>query len=309
MKRKLVLFFAAACALLPGALQAQGIKAIRINEVLVCNDSGYRDAYGVCGSWFELYNTGVKTLSLGGCYLTNDPQNPKKYRIPKNAQDAMLVPGAYAVFFAYNEPARSPFHVNFRLTDTGFIDGGRAYLAMYDQSGKELIDSVTYAVSAQQPNLSFGKFEGVADAQWQRMESPTPRALNHVSNDMSRAEIYQQKDPHGWIITLTSMSVVFLLLVIIASVFKGTGSYFRKQANKTKTPKDKAAAAVKKTAALAAGSMDDEVAAVIAAALHLYQNDCHEVEENGFNLQRTFNQPSPWANKALNFRHTPIRKK
>ncbi|MBO4282367.1 MAG: OadG family protein [Bacteroidales bacterium] len=307
MKRKFVLFFAAVCALLPEVLQAQGIKAVRINEVLVCNDSGYRDAYGVCGSWFELYNTGVKTLSLGGCYLTNDTNNKKKYRIPKNAQDATLAPGAYAVFFAYNEPSRSPFHVNFNLTDTGLLQGGRAYLALYDQSGKELIDSVSYVVSVQRPNISFGKLEGVADAQWQQLETPTPRAMNHFSNDMSRAEIYQQKDPHGWIITLTSMSVVFLLLVIIASVFKGTGSYFKKKARKADASA-KGAAPVKKPAAPVSGDMDDEVTAVIAAALHLYQNDCHEVEDNGFNLQRTFNQPSPWANKVLNFRRTPIRK-
>ena len=42
--------------------------------------------------------------------------------------------------------------------------------------------------------------------------------------------------------------------------------------------------------------------------LHLYADDCHEVEDNGFYLHRTFNQPSPWANKSLNFKRNPIRK-
>jgi sodium pump decarboxylase gamma subunit len=305
MKRKLLLFFAVACIGAAGTLQAQGIKAIRINEVLVINDSGYRDAYGVSGSWFEIYNTGVRTLSLGGCYITNDPNTPKKYRIPKAAQNATLPPKTYALFFAYNEPSRGAFHVNFDLADTGFIDGGRAFLAIYDQSGKELIDSVTYLVSAQLPNRSFGKSEEVRNPAWEQMEQATPMALNHVSSDMSRAEIYQQKDPHGFLITITSMLVVFLLLIIIALVFKGTGSYFKKQGRKQQvaTEKPQANAAVP-----AAVQAEDEVAAAIAAALHLYAEDCHEVEDNGFYLHRTFNQPSPWANKSLNFKRNPIRK-
>ena len=305
MKRKFLLFFAAACMVLPATLCGQGIKAIRINEVLVFNDSGYRDAYGVSGSWFEIYNSGVRTLTVGGCYITNDPQNPKKYRIPKAAQNATLPPKTYALFFAYNEPSRSAFHVNFDLADTGFLKGGRAFLAIYDQSGKELIDSVSYLVSAQVPNRSLGKSEEVKNPEWELMEQATPMALNHISNDMSRAEIYQQKDPHGWMITITSMMVVFLLLIIIAMVFKGTGSYFKKQDKKQRAASEKPQTV---TAAPAAVQAEDEVAAAIAAALHLYAEDCHEVEDNGFYLHRTFNQPSPWANKSLNFKRNPIRK-
>ena len=305
MKRKFLLFFAAACMVLPGTLCGQGIKAIRINEVLVINDSGYRDAYGVSGSWFEIYNTGVRTLSLGGCYITNDPQQPKKYRIPKAAQNATLPPKTYALFFAYNEPSRGAFHVNFDLADTGFIGGGRAFLAIYDQSGKELIDSVSYLVSAQVPNRSLGKSEEMKNPAWEVMEQATPMVLNHISSDMSRAEIYQQKDPHGFLITITSMLVVFLLLIIIALVFKGTGSYFKKQDKKQRAAAEKPQATA---AAPAAVQTEDEVAAAIAAALHLYAEDCHEVEDNGFYLHRTFNQPSPWANKSLNFKRNPIRK-
>ncbi len=310
MRRKFVLLFAAVCFLMPNSdLRAQGIKAIRINEVLVYNDSGYRDDYGVSSGWFEVYNTGVKTLSLGGCYVTNDPQNPKKYRIPKSAQNVTLIPSAYAVFFAYNEPTRSPFHVNFNLFDTSILGNGRAFIALYDQSGKELIDSVSYSVRAQKEGVSFGKYEGEKEAQWKTMEQATPLALNHVSNDMSRSEIYQQKDPHGIIITITSMSVVFLLLVVIAFVFKGTGAYFKKQARKQKAPKeDRKAAAATQAVPAVEGAVEDEVSTAIAAALHLYQNDCHEIEDNGFVLHRTFNQPSPWADKSLNFKRNPIRK-
>ena len=309
MRRNFVLFFALVCFCAPFASQAQGIKALRINEVLVYNDSGYRDAYGVSSGWFEIYNTGVKTLSLGGCYVTNDPNNPKKYRIPKNSQNATLAPSAYALFFAYNDPTRSPFHVNFNLFDTGFVGGGRAFIALYDQSGKELIDSVSYVVSAQQPNRSFGKFESeLKDAQWTVMEHATPMALNHISNDKSRSEIYSEKDPHGLIITATSISVVFLLLFVIAIVFKFTGAYFKRQEAKEAAQQETTPAPKPAPAQNGTEKTPDDIPAVIAAALHLYQQDCHDVEEMGFYLNRGLNQSSPWANKSLSFKHSPIRK-
>lgn len=305
MKRKFVLFFVVSCFFLPGRMHAQGIKALRINEILVYNDSdsGYQDNYGVRSGWFEIYNSGVKTLNLGGCYITNDPENPIKYRIPKSAQNATLIPNAYAVVFAYNKPLRSPFHVNFNLTDT-LLSGGRAYLAIYDQSGKELIDSVSYVLSEQKSNVSIGKKEDETNPKLEPMDPPTPLAINSNSSDKSRAEIYSEKDRHGFIITITCMGVVFLLLLVIAIVFKCTGAYFKRHGNE-KYKRIGKFAGIKN---FYMKNADDEIAAVIAATLYLYRSDCHEIEDDGFYLNRTFNQPSPWANKLLNFRRTPIRK-
>lgn len=308
MRKNFVLFFALVCFGMPFATQAQGIKAIRINEVLVYNDSGYQDNYGVNSGWFEVYNSGVRTLSLGGCYLTNDPNNPKKYRIPKNAQNVTLPPKGYALFFAYNEPTRGAFYVNFNLFDTGFIGNGRAFIALYDQSGKELIDSVSYLVSAQKPNCSFGKAEEEENGgEWRVLENATPMTLNHISSDRSRSEIYGEKDPHGFIITVTSVSVVFILLFVIALVFTCTGNYFKRKESK-ETNNTKPIPAATEKSELQADNTDGDIPAVIAAALYLYQQDCHEVEETGFYLNREPNQSSPWANKSLNFKRTPNRK-
>ena len=307
MRRNSVLFLMLMCLFAPFALQAQGIKAVRINEVMVYNtDSGYQDAYGIRGGWFEIYNTGVKTLNVGGCFVTNDPANPKKYRIPKTTQNATLIPGAYALFFAYNEPSRSPFHVNFNLFDTGYMDGGKAFLALYDQSGKELIDSVSYVVSEQMPGCSFGKFEH--ETEWKQLEKATPMALNHISNDKSRSEIYGEKDPHGFIITITSVSVVFLLLFVIAVVFYFTGKYFKHKEAKENQKQAEPVSAPEKKASVKDAVTPDDIPAVIAAALYLYGQDCHEEEEMGFYLNRGLNQTSPWATKSLNFKRTPIRK-
>ena len=308
MRRNFVFIFALVCLGMPFAVHAQGIKAVHINEVLVYNDSGYQDDYGVRGGWFEIYNSGVKTLTVGGCYVTNDPSNPKKYRIPKTAQNATLPPKAYAVFFAYNEPTRGAFHVNFKLSDTGLVGGDLAYLALYDQSGKELIDSVTYHVSAQKPDCSFGKVEEDENGDWRVLEHVTPMTLNHISNDRSRSEIYGEKDPHGLIITATSVSVVFLLLFVIAVVFTCTGSYFKRKEAKEAQPAAKGPQASSEKPAAPASQADGDIPAVIAAALYLYQQDCHEEEETGFYLNRGINQSTPWSSKSLNFKRTPIRK-
>ncbi len=68
----------------------EGIK-LQVTEV---RSSGDREgAYDSCPSqdWFELYNAGTRTVSLGNLYITNDPEKPDQHRLPKVA----LKPGQY----------------------------------------------------------------------------------------------------------------------------------------------------------------------------------------------------------------------
>jgi len=39
----------------------------------------------------------------------------------------------------------------------------------------------------------------------------------------SRSDLMKETDPYGWIMALLAMSVVFLALVLLTFVFKGTG--------------------------------------------------------------------------------------
>ena len=107
-------------------------------------------------------------------------------------------------------------------------------------------------------------------------------------------------DPHGWLLSLISISVVFTALLILYGVYQligdiNTGKY--KRHRKGKAADGEVAAAI----ALAlreetAGA--DEVA--IALALHLYlAGQVHDIEPGIITIRR---RESAWDDKKLNFR-------
>ena len=117
-----------------------------------------------------------------------------------------------------------------------------------------------------------------------------------------------QTDPHGWTLTLISVSVVFAALIVLYFVYSFSGSLFSGKFKRTPKPKK----AVKGTpdaevAAAIALALDMEnggdVYAAIATAVHLYFNDSvHDVEPGIITIVR---KESAWNNKSLNFRKLP----
>ena len=115
-------------------------------------------------------------------------------------------------------------------------------------------------------------------------------------------------DPHGWTLTLISVSVVFAALIVLYFVYSFSGSLFSGKFKRTPKPKK----AVKGTpdaevAAAIALALDMEnggdVYAAIATAVHLYFNDSvHDVEPGIITIVR---KESVWNNKLLNFRKLP----
>lgn len=289
-------------------IKSQGIRDLRINEILVYNTENYQDNYGVKSGWFEIYNSGYSTINIGGCFVTNDPKNPKKYRIPKVGEHIYLKPQNHLVFFAYNNPTRGALHVNFFIDDTTILPNGKMYLGIYEQSGKDLIDSVYYDISSQKENISIGILENAKNAKWQEMTRTTPNAMNNIDDVKTRSEMYEEKDPFGIIITITSMSVVFLLLLFIAISFKFTGVYFKKQ-HKKQTKAQEIALKKDTTPFNSETNHKTNDIAAITLALHLYyNNNYHEEEPTGFHIDRELNQQTPWENKTLNFRKYPNKK-
>lgn len=311
----IVLFVAMSFSL--GILQAQGIKNLRINEVLVFNDSNCIDEFGERCGWIEIYNIGYSTVNLGGCFVTNDPSNPRKYRIPKNDNRVYIAPQTFVLLYASNEDTRGIFHLNFTMDEA--IDG-RGYFALYDQSGAELIDSVSYNIADQKPGVSFGRMESFTkedgspaklidiknDREWHIYNKPTPKAMNAEVDMESRSDKYGKKDPHGFIITLTSMSVVFTLLLLVAVVFMLTGKYFKRQLTKKQTLPEESTKITQESTTK--NTVADNDMAAVAMTLHLYFNDLHEIEPMGFNLSRGLNQTTPWANKSFVLKKSPNRK-
>jgi len=117
-----------------------------------------------------------------------------------------------------------------------------------------------------------------------------------------------QIDPHGWTLTLISVSVVFAALIVLYFVYSFSGSLFSgkfKRAPKPKkaakgTPDAEVAAAIALALDMENGG---DVYAAIATAVHLYLNDAvHDVEPGIITIVR---KESGWNNKALTFRQLP----
>ena len=115
-------------------------------------------------------------------------------------------------------------------------------------------------------------------------------------------------DPHGWTLTLISVTVVFSALIVLYFIYNFSGNIFSgKYKRKPKAPKAAKGAPSGEVAAAIAMALNAEAGgeteAAIATALHLYLSDAvHDIEPGFITIRRN---PSPWDNKQLNFRKTP----
>ena len=74
-------------AFLAVALLLNTAAEIRINEVTASNVRSFPNAvdFEDYPDWIELFNTSSKQESLNGYYLSDDPENLKKWPFPRNS--------------------------------------------------------------------------------------------------------------------------------------------------------------------------------------------------------------------------------
>ena len=78
MTHKLTIALAAACAMMASPAAAQSLEALKINEVMVENQTSIVDEYGERHGWIELFNGNFAPLEISAVYLTNDSTNPDR---------------------------------------------------------------------------------------------------------------------------------------------------------------------------------------------------------------------------------------
>ncbi len=128
----------------PGQPPAQDIPRIVINEVLAHTDPPLEDAV-------ELYNAGTNTVDLSGWYLSDDPGELAKFRIPEGT---ILPPHGYVVFYEYQ------FNLNNPLVPFSFNSpvGDEAILSVLDKTGRPqwIVDAVRFGATAN--GVSVGRW-------------------------------------------------------------------------------------------------------------------------------------------------------
>lgn len=312
--RKFLLF---SLALLTAAAgYAQNVSDLIISEVLAEPDSaGVVDDYGRRGGWIEIYNTSMGTVKFGGCYLTDDPANLKKSLIPKNDLATQIGPRQSKLFYASGRTHDGTFYCDFTLAP-----GKTVYLVSND--GRTVIDQLTIP-----EDLPAGKSVAklATDAKGLVFETvapcdPTPGAYNGDPTAASKSDQMAERDPHGWILTLVSVSVVFSALAILWFFFWLLFERPAKKRSLDSARDDRPVISTKAAGRMEKSQPDAEVAAAIALALDMEQGGdvyaaialalhlelsatVHDAEPFVLTIRPTPN--SAWNNPADGFRRKP----
>ncbi|MBQ5881902.1 MAG: OadG family protein, partial [Bacteroidales bacterium] len=214
-KLKLIWILVSLTAISVLSANAQSQSDMRLNELLVTNTSDFQDDFGQHSAWFELFNVSYGTVDIGGCYLSNDANDLKKYIIPKGDVLTRIPPRQHILFWADNQPFRGTFHVNFTLAESDTI-----YFVASD--GRTILDKI-FVPKDLEENKSHGRsIDGIGE--WEYREWTSPSTNNSGANQESKSVIMKKTDPHGVVITIVAMSVVFFALVILFFLFKLTGN-------------------------------------------------------------------------------------
>jgi len=271
-------------------LMAQSSSDLKINELLVYNDSNFVDDFGQHSPWIEIFNSAYNTVDIGGLYLTNDLNNPTKYRIAKGQPITRIPPRSYLVFWADSVESRGIRHLNFNLEYSEFI-------ALFDANGRTLIDSVSLPVKHIH-NITYGRLED-GDLSFGFLERSTPNASNSTTAKVTGAEQFGKLDPTGVAMITIAMSVVFSALAFLFFFFKNMGRVLNWDRKKYRKEKGLSAQTDLEE------EISGEINAAIALALFLYRNELHDHENTILTINKVSKTYSPWSSKIYGLRQNP----
>lgn len=296
---KITLFLFTAVLLFSGCSSKQKNPAWVINEVMVVNEDSYMDDFGKRNGWIEIYNNTAKTQDLGGRYLTNERNNPKKYPIPRGDVLTKIPPHQHALFWADDEPFNGTFHVNFKLDSTK-----ENYIALYENDGKTLLDEIVIP-AGMLADQTYGypqdgiKYDEEDKSLATHLERVTPSSNNAILEENPKVVNLQETDTWGGMLTITSMLVVFFALIALYFFFKLSGN-IAKRMSERQVAKSGTLSAVRSHTHLSG-----EVLAAISAAIHEMREDQHDIESTILTIQHVKRNYSPWNAKRQSLRELP----
>ena len=278
----------------------QGAKNIKINEVMTVNDGSLQDEYGRHLPWVELANISYSTYNIRDMYLTTDKRAldsklsaPERISlmsvIPSDDERTSLSAQEHIVFFLNSNPARGTLHLTEEVNESG-----ETWVALYDGNGIDLIDSVTVPALSAGQSYARAK-DGFATWDIKAPDAVTPGISNYIEASETKTAKWKRDDPHGIIVTVLAMGIVFCCLALLYIVFRLLGIFIVHSRTIQKASRVQPIKAAVKTGEMIAETghktkvmltdgiqskgIDKEIyIAVIAMALKQYQDDVHDVE-------------------------------
>ena len=142
-------------------------SGVKINELMASNTSTVKDEAGQYEDWLELYNLSDREMDIGGYYLSDNPANLPKWKVP----DGTKIPAkGFLTFWADEDGNQGPLHCNFKLSASGEV-------AILLDRDRNIVDSVAFG--AQQADKGYARVpDGTGSF---RIQAPTFNASNERS--------------------------------------------------------------------------------------------------------------------------------
>jgi hypothetical protein len=150
------------------ALTTAAYSPVVIHEFMASNTTAFMDPQGEFDDWIELRNLTDDDVDMTGRYLSDAPNNPRKWAFPAGT----IVPaGGYLIVWADEDgKAEGGLHANFKLA----AEGEAIYLADTDANLNAILDSVVFG--PQTEDRSQGRSSTDADI-WE-IQAPSPGRAN-----------------------------------------------------------------------------------------------------------------------------------
>ncbi|MBR6882957.1 MAG: lamin tail domain-containing protein, partial [Bacteroidales bacterium] len=214
--RKRILLILALAAFSLTSLRAQNVIDLIIAEALAVPDStGIVDDYGRRTGWIEIFNTSTGTVNFAGCFLTDDRNDLKKSIIPKGDLRTKLGPRQTTLIYASGNGADGTLYAGFQVRP-----GSTIYLVSND--GRTVIDSLVIPANLPEGMSMSKRAFDLRQREFEPLPEPgipSPGIFNGDMNAASKAEAMAEKDPHGGVLSLVAVSVVFSALAILWFLF------------------------------------------------------------------------------------------
>lgn len=299
MKKYIILTLATLLAASTAFAQAR--RGLRINEIMVQNDSNVVDDYGQREAWVELFNSTFGPLEISNVFLTNDPAQPKKYPVPLGDVNTEIPPRQHVIFWADGKPSRGTFHMSFTLTP-----GQDNWIGIYDADGKTLIDEVTVPASLPAGQTYARRADG--EDGWEVRTGHdgshiTPSSNNIIRDTNVKVDMFREKDASGTGMTVMAMCIVFAALILLSVCFlliNKIGAHISK-INKMRSQGMTASETPRENRP--DHDSGEEIAAIV-MALHEHLN-AHDQEQTVLTINKVKRAYSPWSSKIYNMRELP----
>ncbi len=149
-----------------------------INEIMPLNNGFLADEFGEYDDWCELYNAGDQAIFIGNKYLSNNAEEPNKWKLPNLTLEA----GAFLLLWLDDDEEQGVFHADFSLDNSG----DELYLFGVESGEYRLMDERSFGNIT--PDQSIGRSED-GGSEWVLFENPTPNSSNANVNSISQNEL------------------------------------------------------------------------------------------------------------------------